>query len=58
MTEKLCLQWNDFQENIRTAFRDLREDKNLTDVRLPAIAVAAACYFGRSLLFCNEESCN
>ena len=42
MTEKLCLQWNDFQENIRTAFRDLREDKNFTDVTL-------ACEDGRKV---------
>ena len=29
MSEKLCLQWNDFQENIEAAFGDLREDKHL-----------------------------
>ena len=32
--EKLCLQWNDFKENITTSFRDLREDKEFTDVTL------------------------
>ena len=32
--EKLCLQWNNFQTNITTAFRDLREDKEFTDVTL------------------------
>ena len=26
MSEKLCLQWNDFQDNIKTAFGNLRED--------------------------------
>merc|ERR1719430_2111651 len=32
--EKLCLQWNDFKENITSSFKDLREDKELTDVTL------------------------
>ena len=34
MSEKLCLQWNDFQENIKSAFGSLREDNDLTDVTL------------------------
>ena len=32
--EKLCLQWNDFQTNLTSAFKDLREDKEFTDVTL------------------------
>ena len=32
--EKLCLQWNDFQPNLITAFRDLRLDKDFADVTL------------------------
>ena len=32
--QKLCLQWNDFQTNLSSAFRDLREDKEFTDVTL------------------------
>ena len=32
--EKLCLQWNDFKENISSAFGGLRQDKELTDVTL------------------------
>ena len=32
--EKLCLQWNDFGENVSSAFGDLREDKEFTDVTL------------------------
>ena len=32
--EKLCLQWNDFKENVGSAFRDLRKDKDFTDVTL------------------------
>ena len=34
MSEKLCLKWNDFQENVNTAFGDLRGDVELTDVTL------------------------
>ena len=34
MSEKLCLQWNDFQENLRSAFGSLKEDKDFTDVTL------------------------
>ena len=33
-TEKLCLQWNDFKENITSSFRNLREDREFTDVTL------------------------
>ena len=33
-TEKLCLQWNDFKENITSSFRELREDREFTDVTL------------------------
>ena len=32
--EKLCLQWNHFRENISSAFGDLRQDKEFTDVTL------------------------
>ena len=32
--EKLCLQWNDFQNNISSAFRDMRNDEPFTDVTL------------------------
>ena len=34
MSEKLCLQWNDFKENAIGAFRNLREDKDFADVTL------------------------
>ena len=33
-TEKFCLRWNDFETNISTAFRELREDKDFFDVTL------------------------
>ena len=34
MTEKLCLKWNDFQDNVNSAFGSLREDSDFTDVTL------------------------
>ena len=34
MSEKLCLQWNDFKENITTSFRSLRNEKEFSDVTL------------------------
>ena len=33
-SEKLCLNWNDFQENILSGFKELRSDKEFTDVTL------------------------
>ena len=42
--EELCLQWNDFQQNLTSAFRDLREDKEFTDVTL-------ACEDGQQVEF-------
>jgi len=34
MTEKFCLRWNDFETNISSAFRELREEKDFFDVTL------------------------
>ena len=34
MSEKLCLKWNDFQENVNTAFGNLRGNSNFSDVTL------------------------
>ena len=34
MSGKLCLQWNDFKENISSAFGRLRNDKEFADVTL------------------------
>ena len=34
MSEKLCLQWNDFNENVSSSFGKLRYDKEFTDVTL------------------------
>merc|ERR1711892_1379651 len=32
--EKFCLRWNDFETNLSSAFRDLRDDKDFFDVTL------------------------
>merc|ERR1712198_647165 len=32
--EKFCLKWNEFESNVSTAFRELREDKDFFDVTL------------------------
>ena len=42
MSEKLCLQWNDFKENIISSLGNLREDQEFTDVTL-------ACEDGRRI---------
>ena len=34
MSEKLCLQWNDFKENANSAFGKLRDDEEFSDVTL------------------------
>ena len=34
MSEKLCLQWNDFKENAVNTFKSLKDDKDFTDVTL------------------------
>ena len=41
-SEKLCLKWNDFQETVLSSFKDLRHDKDFTDVTL-------ACEDGKQL---------
>ena len=34
MSEKLCLKWNDFKENVLSVFGNLRDDKDFSDVTL------------------------
>ena len=34
MSEKRCLKWNDFQDNINSSFGTFRTDKDLTDMTL------------------------
>jgi len=33
-SEKFCLRWNDFERNISSAFRELRDDKDFFDVTI------------------------
>ena len=65
MSEKLCLKWNDFQDNIKNAFGCLRADKNFTDVTLASedgkefeahkIVMAASSPFFQNLLKKNHH---
>ena len=34
MEEKLCLKWNDFQDNVKSAFTSLRDSTDFADVTL------------------------
>ena len=34
MSEKFCLKWNDFQQNISKSFKSLRCENNFYDVTL------------------------
>ena len=65
MSEKLCLQWNDFQENIKSAFGNLREDNDFADVTLACedgqqveahkVILAASSPFFQNLLGRNKH---
>ena len=66
MSEKLCLKWNDFQENVTTAFGSLKEDNKFTDVTLACedgqqieahkVILASSSPFFRNLLKRNKHS--
>ena len=66
MSEKLCLQWNDFQDNIKSAFGNLREDSDFADVTLACedgqqveahkVILAASSPFFQKLLSRNKHS--
>ena len=34
LDDRLCLQWNDFKDNVSSTFGSLRDDKEFTDVTL------------------------
>ena len=65
MSEKLCLQWNDFHDNIKTAFQTLREDSDFSDVTLACedgqqveahkVILAASSPFFQKLLSRNNH---
>jgi len=62
--EKFCLRWNDFENNISNAFKELRDDKDFFDVTLacddeqiPAhkVILAACSPFFRNILRRNNH---
>ena len=65
MSEKLCLKWNDFQENVNTAFGNLREDNDFADVTLACedgqqieahkVILAASSPFFKKMLIQNKH---
>ena len=65
MSEKLCLQWNDFKDNVNTAFASLREDCDFADVTLACedgqqieahkVILAASSPFFQKLLRRNKH---
>ena len=65
MSEKLCLKWNDFQENVNTAFGNLRKDTEFADVTLASedgeqieahkIVLASSSPFFKNLLKKNNH---
>merc|ERR1712129_673845 len=65
MSEKLCLKWNDFQENVSSAFGSLREDNEFSDVTLACedgqqeeahkVILVASSPFFQSLLRRNKH---
>ena len=65
MSEKLCLKWNDFQENVNSAFGNLREDNEFADVTLACedgqqieahkVILAASSPFFQTLLKRNKH---
>jgi len=65
MTEKLCLKWNEFQENTTTLFGRLRNDSDFTDVTLVCedgeqveahkVILAASSPFFQNLLRRNKH---
>ena len=66
MSEKLCLQWNDFQDNVKSAFKNLRESTNFADVTLACedghqieahrVVLAASSPFFQGILKRNKHS--
>ena len=66
MSEKLCLQWNDFQDNVKSAFGNLRESLDFVDVTLACedghqveahkVILAAASPFFQSVFKRNKHS--
>jgi len=63
-SEKFCLKWNDFEANVSSAFRDLRDEKDFFDVTLACddnqieahkVIVSACSPFFRNVLKRNPH---
>ena len=63
-SEKFCLRWNDFESNISSAFRELRDDKDFFDVTLACedeqiqahkVILSACSQFFRNILRRNSH---
>ena len=64
-TEKLCLKWNDFEDNVNSAFKELRGDNEFVDVTLACedgqqvgahkVVLAFASPFFRDMLRKNKH---
>ena len=64
-SEKFCLRWNDFETNISSAFREIRDDKEFFDVTLASeddsqiqahkVIIAACSPFFRQVLRRNSH---
>ena len=65
-SEKFCLRWNDFEANISSAFREIREDKEFFDVTLASdddnqiqahkVIIGACSPFFRNILRKNSHN--
>ena len=65
MAEKLCVQWNDFRDNVNCALKNLREDPDFADVTLACedgqqveahkVILAASSPFFQKLLGRNKH---
>ena len=66
MSEQLCLQWNDFQDNVKTAFSNFRKCTDFNDVTLACedgqqteahkVILAASSPFFQDILRKNKHS--
>ena len=54
MSEKLCIQWNDFKENVAVTFANLREEKDFTDVTLACEDRGGRCSFFLTMRCFND----
>ena len=66
-TDKFCLRWNDFESNISSAFKELREDKDFFDVTLACeddqlqahkVILSACSDYFRDVFRVSEKICS